>query len=199
MGVGACERIQYLLSFQTSDSVCIFLGDDGGEGCDRIQYLLPFQTSYSVCIFPAANNLSNRDSSSNSSSNSSNHHHTSVAATSLASQLVAALPPLLTANSQGQLLAVSPQVGGVLFSLPDQHPSPISSPQPPAYAVAIIPVFFSFFYNFVFSLTGQQPARTPQFLSHSHPHTPGHQSTVVFSELRSCVKVEVDILGSHPE
>ena len=119
----------------------------GGEDCEGIHYLLSFQTSYSVCIFPAANNLSNRDSSSNSSSNSSNHHHTSVAATSLASQLVAALPPLLTANSQGQLLAVSPQVGCVLFSLPDQHPSPSSfPPQTPADPVAIITHVFVFVF-----------------------------------------------------
>ncbi|KAK7109650.1 POU domain, class 6, transcription factor 1-like isoform X2 [Littorina saxatilis] len=60
----------------------------------------------------AANSLSSRDSNSNSSSSNSNHHHTSAAATSLASQLAAALPPLLTANSQGQLLAVSPQLIG---------------------------------------------------------------------------------------
>ena len=127
--------------------VHVFWGMMGGEDCEGIHYLLSFQTSYSVCIFPAANNLSNRDSSSNSSSNSSNHHHTSVAATSLASQLVAALPPLLTANSQGQLLAVSPQVGCVLFSLPDQHPSPSSfPPQTPADPVAIITHVFVFVF-----------------------------------------------------
>lgn len=63
----------------------------------------------------AANNISSgqsRDSSTNSTSNSSNHHHSSSSATSLASQIAAALPPLLTANSQGQLLAVSPQMLG---------------------------------------------------------------------------------------
>ncbi|XP_076460757.1 uncharacterized protein LOC143293584 isoform X2 [Babylonia areolata] len=59
-----------------------------------------------------ANSLNSRDSSSNSSSNSSSQNTSSAAATSLASQLAAALPPLLTATSQGQLLAVSPQMLG---------------------------------------------------------------------------------------
>ncbi|KAL8611933.1 hypothetical protein ACOMHN_034062 [Nucella lapillus] len=63
----------------------------------------------------AANNSSSRDSSSTNSSGTTSascgqSSSSAVAATSLASQLAAALPPLLTANSQGQLLAVSPQV-----------------------------------------------------------------------------------------
>lgn len=59
----------------------------------------------------AANSLSSnqsRDGSNNSSSNSSSSNHST--ASSLSSQIAAALPPLLTANSQGQLLAVSPQM-----------------------------------------------------------------------------------------
>ncbi|KAL8579063.1 hypothetical protein ACOMHN_036002 [Nucella lapillus] len=58
------------------------------------------------------NNSSNTTTNSSSSSNSTNQSQTSAVATSLACQLAAALPPLLTATSQGQLLAVSPQVLG---------------------------------------------------------------------------------------